>query len=224
MKLQVVDAKGAEVREIEADDAVFGLEPNLPVVHQAALAQLANARQGTNDSLDRSEPRAANTKSRRQKGTGRARMGSPSSPTRVGGAVAHGPHPRSYRQALPKRMRRLAIRSMLSQRASEGGLIVLDDATEFEARTQALDTLAGELGIERSALFVTAALDDGLRRATRNLPGIDSTPADTLNVLAVLNHDQIVMTEAAIQRVQELWGGERATSRRAPVAAAESAD
>ena len=131
MKLAVLDTGGKEVRQIDVDDAVFGVEPNLAVVHQALIAQQANRRRGTASTLSRSQHSAATTKSFRQKGTGRARMGARSSHVRVGGAVAFGPSPRSYKQRLPKKMRRLAIRSMLSQRASEGGLLVLDDP-EFE--------------------------------------------------------------------------------------------
>ena len=155
MKLSLVDRSGVELRQIDVDDAVFGIEPNLPVVHQAHVAQLANRRQGTASTLNRSDHRSSTGKTRRQKGTGRARQGGASSPVRRGGAVAHGPHPRSYRQRLPRRMRRLAIRSMLSQRAAEGGLIVLDGES-FEPKTQAVEQLLADLGVQRSALLVTS--------------------------------------------------------------------
>ncbi len=140
-------------------------------------------------------------------------MGSRSSHVRVGGAVAFGPHPRSYRQRLPKRMRRLAIRSMLSQRAAEGGLIVLDDG-DFEAKTRAVDAMLEALGVERSALVVTPAIDENLKRGIRNLDRMDTCPADTLNVEALLLHDHVIMTEGAVRRAEELWGGERAATRR----------
>lgn len=216
MKLPVVDAAGQEVRTIDVDDAVFGIEPNLAVVHQAFLAQRANGRRGTASTLTRSNHRSSTAKTRRQKGTGRARLGSASSPLRRGGAVAHGPHPRSYRQALPKRMRRLAIRSMLSQRAAEGGLLILDQ-TQFDSKTKAVKTLLNGLGVERSALVVTRTADEQLQRGIRNLPHMHTCPADTLNVSALLNHDHIIMTEAAVRRAEALWGGERAVKRRAPV-------
>ncbi len=216
MKLPVVDAAGQEVRTIDVDDAVFGIEPNLAVVHQAFLAQRANGRRGTASTRTRSSHHSSTAKSRRQKGTGRARLGSASSPLRRGGAVAHGPHPRSYRQALPKRMRRLAIRSMLSQRAAEGGLLILDQ-TQFDSKTKAVKTLLNGLGVERSALVVTRTADAQLQRGIRNLPHMHTCPADTLNVSALLNHDHIIMTEAAVRRAEALWGGERAVKRRAPV-------
>ncbi len=222
MNLPVVDAEGAEVRRIEVDDAVFGIEPNLAVVHQALLAQLANRRRGTASTLTRSAHSAGGAKTRRQKGTGRARLGGASSPVRRGGAVAHGPHPRSYRQALPKRMRRLAIRSMLSQRAAEGGLIVLATA-DLEPRTKAVRDLLVALGVSRSGLLVTAEPDAHLRRGIRNLPHMHACPTDTLNVRALLDHDHLIMTEPALRRAEALWGGARALHRRAPVPAPEGA-
>jgi len=219
MKLPLVDSSGTELRQIDVDDAVFGIEPNLAVIHQAHLAQQANRRQGTANTLNRSDHRSSTAKTRRQKGTGRARQGGVSSPVRRGGAVAHGPHPRSYRQRLPRRMRRLAIRSMLSQRAAEGGLIVLAGES-FEAKTQVVRQLLDDLGIVRSCLLVTSASNAELQRGIRNLEAMHTCPADTLNVDALLGHDQIVMTEAALRRAEALWGGDKASARRAPAAAA----
>jgi len=219
MKLPLVDSSGKELRQIDVDDAVFGITPNLDVVYQAHLAQLANQRQGTANTLNRSDHHSSTAKTRRQKGTGRARQGGVSSPVRRGGAVAHGPHPRSFRQRLPRRMRRLAIRSMLSQRASEGGLIVLDGES-FEPQTQAVQKLLDDLGVARSGLVVTSESNLELRRGIRNLEAMHTCPADTLNVDALLGHDQIVITEAALRRTEELWGGDKAGARRAPAVAA----
>jgi len=220
MKLSLVDPSGKEVREIDVDDAVFGIEPNLAVIHQAHVAYLANQRQGTADTHSRSDHRGSTAKTRKQKGTGRARQGSVSSPVRRGGAVAHGPHPRSYRQRMPRRMRRLAIRSMLSQRAAEGGLIVLDGEA-FEPKTQALKQLLDGLGIVRSGLIVTADANLPLVRGIRNLDAMHACPAGTLNVETLLGHDQIVMTEAAVRRAEALWGGPQAGLRRRPPTATE---
>lgn len=210
MKLPVLDAGGEQVGELDAADSVFGIEPNLGVVHQAVLAHRANQRRGTHNTLNRSDVRQANTKSRRQKGGGRARLGGPSSPTRIGGAVAHGPHPRSYRQRLPKRMRRLAIRSMLSQRAAEGGIIVTGPDVAFEPRTGAMSKLCSALGVERNALLVSDGLDQDLARGTRNLPNISSTPAETLNTYLLITHDRLILTEAAVRRIESLWAVEAA--------------
>ena len=205
MKLPVLDAAGEQVGEIDADDSVFAIEPNLGVVHQAVLAYRANQRHGTHNTLNRSDLRQANTKTRRQKGGGRARLGGPSSPTRVGGAVAHGPHPRSYRQRMPKRMRRLAIRSMLSQRAAEGGIVVTAPDLTFEPRTSAMAELCSALGVERNALLVSDGLDANLVRGARNLQHISSSPAETLNTYLLITHDRLIMTEAAVRRVESLW-------------------
>lgn len=213
MKLAVLDTGGKEVRQIDVDDAVFAVEPNLAVVHQALIAQQANRRRGTASTLSRSQHSAATTKSFRQKGTGRARMGARSSHVRVGGAVAFGPSPRSYKQRLPKKMRRLAIRSMLSQRASEGGLLVLDDP-EFEPKTKSVSALLEALGVERSALIVTERSDANLKLGIHNLYRMETCPAATLSVEALLNHDHIIMTESAVRQAEALWGGDRAATSR----------
>lgn len=208
MKLPLIDGQGNTAGEIDADDSVFGIEPNLAVVHQAVTAQRANARQGTNSTLDRSDVRHASKKTGRQKGGGRARLGTPSSPTRIGGAVAHGPHPRSYRKRLPKRMRRLAIRSLLSQRASEGGVFVTAADVEFEAKTSAMSSLCQSLGVERSALLVSDGVDEALVRGTKNIPNVQAMPAQTLSTYLILTHDQLIMTEAAVRRCEALWAVE----------------
>ena len=205
MKLPLIDAQGRSAGEIEADDSVFGIEPNLAVVHQAVTAQRANARQGTANTLNRSDVRQASKKTGRQKGGGRARLGTPSSPLRKGGAVAHGPHKRSYRQRLPKRMRRLAIRSMLSQRASEGGVLVTSSDVEFDPKASSMSQLCSAIGVERKALVVSDGVDDNLVRGTRNLPNVQAMPAQTLSTYLILTHDQLIMTEAAVRRCEELW-------------------
>ena len=132
-------------------------------------------------------------------------MGTPSSPTRIGGAVAHGPHPRSYRQRLPKRMRRLAIRSMLSQRAAEGGVLVTAPDVEFDARTSAMSSLCQAMGVERSALVVSDGVDANLVRGTKNLQNVQAMPAQTLSSYLILTHDQLIMTEAAVRRCEAMW-------------------
>ena len=208
MKLPLIDGQGNAAGEIDADDSVFGIEPNLAVVHQAVTAQRANARQGNASTLDRSDVRQASKKTGRQKGGGRARMGTPSSPTRIGGAVAHGPHPRSYRQRLPKRMRRLAIRSMLSQRAAEGGVLVTAPDVEFDSKTSAMSSLCRALGVERNALVVSDGVDEDLVRGTQNLQNIQAMPAQTLSSYLILTHDQLIMTEAAVRRCEAMWAVE----------------
>ena len=220
MKLPVLDAAGEQIGEIDAADSVFGIEPNLGVVHQTVLAHQANRRQGNHNTLNRSDVRQANAKTRRQKGGGRARLGGPSSPTRIGGAVAHGPHPRSYRQRLPKRMRRLAIRSMLSQRAAEGGIVVTAPDVAFQPRTAEIAKLCDAFGVERNALLVSDGLDPDLARGSRNLQHISSTPAETLNTYLIITHDRLILTEAALRRIESLW----AIPSEGPPPAAPAAD
>ena len=220
MELAVRDAQGADLDPIEADDAVFGIEPNEGVVHQTLVAQLAARRGGNASTKSRGEIRGSTAKLRRQKGLGMARVGSANSPIRRGGGVAFGPKPRSYVQRLPKRMRRLAIRSVLSSRVAEGRLHVVDALGIEEPSTKAATALLSNLGVERSALVVTGAPDRAALLSTRNIPGGRTVPADVLNVADMLAHRTLVLTVDAVRRAEELWGGERADGRPAGDAAA----
>ncbi len=219
MKLDVRDASGRAVDPIEVDDAVFGIEPNDAVVHQTLLAQLAARRAGTASTKTRGEVRGSTRKIRRQKGLGAARQGAIRSPLQRGGGVVFGPSPRDYTQKLPKRMRRLAIRSVLAARARDNRLRVVSDLGLSNPSTKAIVALLKALEIEKSALIVTANADRAAFVSGRNVPGVDVLPADTLNVADLLAHQQLVLTVDAVRRIEALWGGERAMSRRAPVAA-----
>ncbi len=221
MKLDVSDASGQAVDPIEVDEAVFGVEPNEAVVHQTLLAQLAARRAGSAATKTRGEVRGSTRKIRRQKGLGMARQGSNRSPIRRGGGVVFGPKPRSYVQRLPKRMRRLAIRSVLAARVSEQRLSVVSDLGIQSASTKAVISLLGNLGVERSALIVTGAADRAAHLSARNVPGARVLPADTLNVADMLSHHTLVLTVDAVRRIEQLWGGDRAGGRprRQPVAA-----
>ena len=218
MQLAVRDATGADLDPIEVDDAVFGIEPNEAVVHQTLVAQLAARRGGNASTKSRGEVRGSKAKLRRQKGLGMARVGSNRSPIRRGGGVAFGPKPRSYEQRLPKRMRRLAIRSVLSSRAAEGRLHVVDGLGLGEPSTKDALGLLSTLGVERSALVVTGEADRAALLSTRNIPGVRAMPADVLNVADMLAHRSLVLTVDAVRRAEALWGGERAAGR-APAAA-----
>ncbi len=213
MKLQVLDAAGKAVEEIDADDAVFGVEPNEPVVHQTLLAQLAARRSGSAHTKSRSQVRGSTRKLRRQKGLGMARAGSMNSPTRRGGGVAFGPKQRSYVQRLPKRMRRLAIRSVLSSRAAAERLKVVSELGLEQPSTRAIADVIAATEAGRSVLIVTGAADTAVQRSARNLPGADVLPADTLNVADMLAHGSLLLTVDAVHRIEALWGGERANGR-----------
>ena len=217
MKLDVVNTEGKGVDPIDADDAVFGIEPNPFVIHQALLAQLANRRTGTAKTKTRGEVAGSTAKIRRQKGTGRARLGAASAPTIRHGGVAFGPRPRSFDQRLPKRMRRLAIRSVLSAKVAEGSLRVLDALAFERPRTKEMASLLQTLGLDRSTLVVTETSDRGVLVSARNLEKIDVLAASYLNVGDMLSHQNLLMTVGAVRQAERLWGGERALRRRAPL-------
>jgi large subunit ribosomal protein L4 len=200
---------------IEVDDRVFAIRPNLAVVHQAFVAQRANQRAGSAGAKTRSEVRGSTAKIRIQKGTGRARQGPIRAPHRRGGGVAFGPKPRSYRQALPKRMKRLAIRSVLSGKVADGRLAVVSELALEKPRTKDMVSVLTNLGIERSALIVTGEPDRSVHVSARNIPKTKVLPAAYLNVLDMLTHRDLVMTVAAVRRCEALWGGDRAGQRRA---------
>ena len=217
MKLDVVDAAGKKLDPIDVDDAVFGIEPNEAVVHQTLVAQLAARRSGTATTKTRGEVRGSTRKIRRQKGLGMARMGSNRSPIRRGGGVAFGPSQRSYVKKLPKRMRRLAIRSVLASRAAEERLIVVDSLGMEQPSTKVAKAMLDALEVERSALIVTGDADRVAMLSVRNGPGVDMTPADTLNVADMLSHQSLILTVDAVRRIEALWGGERASGRGGPL-------
>jgi large subunit ribosomal protein L4 len=216
MQLTVLNSAGEQVSTIEADDAVFGLKPNAAVMHQAVLAHLANRRQGTASTKTRGEVEGSTIKTRRQKGLGRARQGSIRAPHHRHGGIVFGPKPRDYSQALPKRMRRLAIRSALSSKVADGELVVLDALSLDAPKTKAVLAPLRAAGFTRSVLVVTAAPDTNVRLSTRNIEGASYLPADVLNTYDILRHKQLVLTVDAVRRAEALWGGERATKRRAP--------
>jgi large subunit ribosomal protein L4 len=219
MKLAVHDLTGKEVDTIEVDDAVFGIAPNEAVVHQALKAALANRRAGTAATKTRGEVRGSTVKIRRQKGTGASRQGSKRAPHHRHGGVVFGPRPRSYEQDIPKKMRRLAIRSLLSAKAADGSLRVVNELGIEKPSTKAIATIVQALGIDRGALLVTAESDGALKTSARNLPRVRMLPAAYLNVADLLAAPTLVMTVDAVRGAEALWGGDKARSRRQQVEA-----
>src|SRR3990172_276784 len=212
MKLAVRNAEGKQVRQITVDDAVFGITPNIAVLHQAFVAQRANQRRGTASTKSRSEVQGSTHKTRNQKSPGRPRQGSANSPVRVGGGVAFGPRPRSYRQALPKKMRRLAIRSALSGKLADGQLHVIDKLGGLkQPRTKEVVSILHNAGMERSALIVTGDPDRSVLISARNLPKTKVLPAPYLNVVDLLTYRDLLFTEEAVRRGEGLWGAAKAT-------------
>ncbi|MDA0269845.1 MAG: 50S ribosomal protein L4 [Chloroflexi bacterium] len=216
MKLQVLDLTGQPTQEIEVDDAVFGIEPNEAVVHQTLLAQLAARRVGTANTKSRGEVQGSSRKIRRQKGLGMSRQGTVRAPHRRGGGVVFGPKTRDYTQKLPKRMRRLAIRSVLSDRAADGRLRVVDGLALASPSTKGVVALLAATGAGSSSLIVTGTTDRVVFKSARNIEGASALPADTLNVADMLAHRTLVLTVDAVRRIEALWGGERASGRPRP--------
>jgi large subunit ribosomal protein L4 len=196
VQVPVYNLAGEEVRKIDISDAVFGVPFNETVVHQVMVGLQANARQGTAASKTRGMIKGSTKKLYRQKGTGNARAGSKKSPTRRGGGVAFGPHPRDYRQEIPKKMRRLALRCILSSKVG--------DFTE--PKTKNMINALGALGIESSALIVTQKPEENVIMSARNIPEITTTPANVLNILDIMSHKTLLMTEAAVRIAEKLWG------------------
>ena len=206
MQVSVYNTAGKVIDQIEVDEAVFGVQPNEAVVHQALVRQRANARQGTADTKTRREVFGSGRKMYRQKHTGMARAGTRRSPLRRGGGVIFGPHPRSYRQAMPKKMRRLALRSILSSKLTEEQLRVVDSFGLEQPQTKQVEQILKALSIDSSALLVTAQVDMNVVKSARNIEMVKILPADMLNVVDLLAHDMLIMTVDAVRRVEEVWG------------------
>jgi large subunit ribosomal protein L4 len=206
VQVSVYNIKGEVVDQIEVDESVFGLAPNESVVHQALVRQRANARAGTANTKTRGEVSGSTRKLFRQKHTGSARAGSRRTPTRRGGGVAFGPRTRSYRQAMPKKMRRLALKCVLSAKVSDGELLVVDSFGLERPRTkQMVDTLRA-LGVQSSALLVSAEPDVNFIKSARNIEGSKTLPAGMLNVVDLLSYRILLMSVDAVRRVEEIWG------------------
>jgi len=212
VQISVYNNAGLEIDKIELDEAVFGLQPNEAVVHQALVRQLANSRQGTADTKTRREVSGSSRKLYKQKHTGMARAGNKRSPLRRGGGVIFGPHPRSYRQAMPKKMRRLAIRSILSAKVADEELKVIDTFGLEEPKTKQMAQVLQALGIESSALLVTADLDTTVFKSARNIAMVKTLPASMLNVVDLISHNTLLMTVDAVRRVESMLGEERAVA------------
>ena len=198
MTVTVKSAAGAEVGSVELDAATFGIQPNVPVMHQVVTAQLAHRRAGTQSTKTRAEVAGGGKKPYRQKGTGNARQGSTRAPQWSGGGVALGPKPRSYRQRTPKKMVRLALRSALSDRAAADKIVVVDEWGFDAPRTKAATAALAALGVTGSTLIVVGPDDDNAVLSFRNLPDVKLVQAAELNAYDVLCHDWIVFTQATL--------------------------
>ncbi len=204
-KISVYDIKGNVVADTELSDAVWGIEPNVPVMHTMVVNYLANQRQGTQSTLTRTEVSGGGRKPWRQKGTGRARQGSTRAPQWTHGGIALGPKPRSYRFTVNKKVRRLAMKSALSSKLAEGGVIVLS-AIDFETiKTKNVTEMLKALGAEGKALIVNTGVDEKLIKSARNIPGVKTALVNTLNVYDILNHDKFIVVKDAVTKIEEVY-------------------
>lgn len=211
MKVPVYNLAGEVVKNIEVSDSVFAVPFNQAVVHQALVRQQANARQGTSSTKTRGEVAGSTRKLFRQKHTGMARAGSIRSPLRRGGGITFGPKPRSYRQAMPKKMRQLAIRCVLSAKARDEELKVLEELKFDQPNTKQMAGALVALGVDSSALIVTGEPEENVVKSARNLAGIQLIPANILNVVDILSYKMLLMTEAAVRKAEKIWGGGNAS-------------
>ncbi|AIW28495.1 50S ribosomal protein L4 [Bacillus velezensis] len=203
-KVALYNQNGSTAGDIELNASVFGIEPNESVVFDAILMQRASLRQGSHKVKNRSEVRGGGRKPWRQKGTGRARQGSIRSPQWRGGGVVFGPTPRSYSYKLPKKVRRLAIKSVLSSKVNDNNIIVLEDLTLDTVKTKEMAVILKGLSVEKKALIVTADANEAVSLSARNIPGVTVVQANGINVLDVVNHEKLLITKAAVEKVEEV--------------------
>jgi len=206
VKAEVYDINGEVVEQIELSEAIFALPLNEAVVHQAMVRQLANGRHGTASAKTRGEVSGSTRKLYRQKHTGRARRGDIKSPLLRGGGVAFGPKPRSYRQSMPKKMRRLALKSVLSAKVREGNMRLLQELDFKEPRTKDMVNVLSSLGIDASALIVTAQSAPKVIKSAANLTEVKVVPSALINVVDLLSYEMLVATVPAVRNIEEIWG------------------
>ena len=203
-KVSVLNMEGSEVGTIELSDAVFGVEVNEHLVHQAVLSQLANNRQGTQKAKTRSEVSGGGRKPWRQKGTGHARQGSTRSPQWAGGGVVFAPTPRDYSLKMNKKERRAALKSVLTSRVQENKLIVLDELKLDEVKTKAMQNVLNNLNVSK-ALVVLADNDANVVLSTRNIPDVVTALPNTINVYDVLKYNTVILTKASAAAIEEVY-------------------
>jgi large subunit ribosomal protein L4 len=209
MEANLYNQAGEQIGSIELSDYIFGIEPNIPVMHQYVVMQHANARQGTQSTRGRGEVRGSTRKIYRQKGTGRARQGSVRAPHRIGGGIAHGPHPRSYRVSMPKKMRRLAVRSALSAKLASAQIRVIDTLAIAQPRTKDIIKFLGDHTLSGKTLIVLDRKNEQtaiVQRSANNLPNVKTLLASYLNVRDLLTYDTVVLPKAAIDVIESYLG------------------
>lgn len=203
-KVALFKQDGSEAGEIELNESVFGIEPNTHVLHETVLMQRSSLRQGTHKVKNRSEVRGGGRKPWRQKGTGRARQGSIRSPQWVGGGVVFGPTPRSYSYKLPKKVRRLALKSALSSKVKENSIVVLESLSFDAPKTKEVVSMLKALKVDETALIITADQNENVSRSANNLQNVHVISANQVNVYDLVKHDKLIITKEAAEKVGEV--------------------
>jgi large subunit ribosomal protein L4 len=206
MKVDVKSISGEKIDEVELRDDVFGIEPNVPIMHQALVRQQANARLGTHNTKTRSEVKGTGAKWYRQKGTGRARHGDRKAPIFVGGGQAHKPKLRDYTKKMPRKMRRLALRSALSVKAAAEQVIVLDDLTFEQPKTTEMLQLLDNLEVEGNVVVLLPEQNENVEKSARNLPDVKTIRANYLNVRDLLGHNYVIMPKDVVAVIEGFLG------------------
>ncbi len=201
----VVNMEGAKIGEIELAESIFGIEPNPVVVHEVVKNHLANCRQGTQSSLTRAEVSGGGIKPWRQKGTGRARQGSTRSPQWTHGGVVFAPKPRDYSYNVNKKVKRLALKSVLSDKAASGAIVVVDGLEMAEPKTKTFAGFLSAAGVEGKAVVVTEGVKANVVKSARNIPGVVTTPANVLSVYDIVNAKNLVIDKAALAVIEEVY-------------------
>jgi large subunit ribosomal protein L4 len=204
-KVKMLNMDGKEVGEIKLNDEIFGIEPNEYAVHAAIKNYLANQRQGTQSAKTRSEVRGGGRKPFRQKGTGRHRQGSSTDPTQVGGGIVFAPKPRDYSYAIPKKLKRLALKSALSAKVADDELIVVDELKFDAPKTKDMVKVLENIKTDKKALIVTDEKDENVVKSASNIKGVRTATVGTMNVYEIVNHYSLVLTKAAAEKIEEVY-------------------
>lgn len=203
--VKVLNMEGAEAGTIELDDTVFAIEPNQNAVLTVVKNYLANQRQGTQSAKTRGEVRGGGRKPFRQKGTGRHRQGSSTDPSQIGGGVVFAPKPRSYRYSIPRKIRKLAMKSILSSKLADNEMIVLDELNFDAPKTKEMVKVLENIKADKKALIVTAERNENLIKSAANIPGVRTAMVSTMNVYDIINHTNFVVTKDAINKIEEVY-------------------
>ena len=203
--VKVIDMEGKDCGTMELSDELFGIEPNQNAVHEVVKNYLADQRQGTQSAKTRGEVRGGGRKPFRQKGTGRHRQGSSTDPSQIGGGIVFAPKPRDYSYSIPKKVRRLALKSVLSAKVQDGEIIVLDKLEMPAPKTKEMVKVLGNIGAAKKALIVMPEKDEAVVRAAHNIPGVRTALAANMNVYEIINHTSCIVTKEAVEKIEEVY-------------------